>query len=486
MDKILKTAALLKFWICLLLLAILLGFLSLLLPIVIWRLDLPIVAFIQKQDEQLFELFGLSAFIASTIIAYLAFKKLKPTSLKQSLPIILPLLVSLNLLLIITNFPLRKGDYLVYEDGAEAILNGQNPYALPKPYIYPPLLAQVMAWLYQLINHYSGLPASKSDDLWAVVFYIYQSSQFFLIVLAYFLSYYLARKLRLKRLPSLFLVSALFLFNNPLILTIKWNQLNLWLLDSFLLAIVLVQRFPFISGAAIALGGHLKLYPFIMLLPWIIAKQWRAIAGTIIGFVAILLVQTNWTTDWGLWRQCLTFFTSGFTAANRRPNQFRNTSIEAILHNIFKLANLPSGKVKILASLLIISIIIWLAFRLIKRESYYRQLLKATADSGLSRQWIDIFRLYGHSMEAIALSLLISPSVWSHHYILAMPIAIWGFAICRKDRLWQVSLAIFLIFCPPTFDVFIFSYHGIIGLFLLLYLTAPRAVYDYFRLRQID
>ncbi len=74
----------------------------------------------------------------------------------------------------------------------------------------------------------------------------------------------------------------------------------------------------------------------------------------------------------------------------------------------------------------------------------------------------------------VAIGLLISPSVWEHHYVLAIPIAIWAVATQGYDRPWQVSIGTFLIFCLPTFDVFPFSFHRITGLLMLLDATSPQ------------
>ncbi len=114
---------------------------------------------------------------------------------------------------------------------------------------------------------------------WNLVFYFYECMQFFLLILAYFLCYRFSIENGLKRLPAAVVVSILFVFNNALASTLKYNQVNLWVLNLALLAILLVDRYPVLAGVAVALGGHLKLYPFILLVPWVLTKQWRALAS---------------------------------------------------------------------------------------------------------------------------------------------------------------------------------------------------------------
>ncbi len=156
-------------------------------------------------------------------------------------------------------------------------------------------------------------------------------------MLAYFLCYTFARSAKMKSLPASLLVTALLLFNNPLMRTLKHNQINLWMLDLFLLAILFLQRYPLISGLEIALGGHLKLYPLILLLPWGITKQWRAVVGALVSFFSIMMIQTNWGQNWELWHYFIAYF-----GVIQKPTAFRNNSLYSIFYNFFKMAGLPT------------------------------------------------------------------------------------------------------------------------------------------------
>ena len=125
-----------------------------------------------------------------------------------------------------------------------------------------------------------------------------------------------------------------------------------------------------------------------------------------------------------------------------------------------------------------ILIVAWFSLRVLKREKAYSELVKASDSSRSS--WNEIYRLYGHSIDAIALGLLISPSVWEHHYVIAIPIALWAIVTRRWDRPWLVGVGTFLIFCLPTFDVFPLSHHRMIGLLILVYATSPNFLQQYF------
>jgi len=86
-------------------------------------------------------------------------------------------------------------------------------------------------------------------------------------------------------------------------------------------------------------------------------------------------------------------------------------------------------------------------------------------------------KMVGHTMDALALALIASPVVWEHHYLLAMPIVIWGAARARTDRQWWcIGISSFLMFVLPTFDIYPFSYHRLAGLLLLMATLSPQAL----------
>jgi len=124
-------------------------------------------------------------------------------------------------------------------------------------------------------------------------------------------------------------------------------------------------------------------------------------------------------------------------------------------------------------------ILFWFALRFIQREKIYARLSSAIAH-GEENSWSYIFKFYGHSIDAIALSLLISPSAWEHHYVIAIPIALWAIMTRGFYQSWLVGAGIFLAFCVPTFEIFPLSFHRLVGLLALVYVTKPAFVQSYF------
>lgn len=460
-------------------------FLSVVLPVILWQLNIPIIARTYDGkvpgmlDSQPFELFGLLISLVLIFVAWVNIKKLEKKTLRNVIPVILPLLVSLQILFfLLEDSHLQGSDYsLCYEKAAQAIVNATNPYSV-KCFLYPPLQAQVLAFLYWLVKSLFLFSPGNTEKAWDIVFYLYQCGQFIQIILAYYLTYEIAKRIGLRVLPATLIVSALFLFNNPLVRTIKFNQINVWILNCFLLAIIWLPRHPFFSGLAVALGAHIKLYTLSLLLPWTLTKRWRAIVGVIVGFFTILILQSGFGKNFRLWQQFLVYFTERV----EKPSNYRNSGIWSFFYNLAKIPERFIGEsifnlVPIIVLLINLLFVGWFILRIINREKAYSQLVKTSNSSRAENQ---IFRDYGHAIDAVALGLLISPSVWEHHYVIAIPIALWAIVTRQWDKPWLVGIGTFLIFCLPTFDVFPLSHHRMVGLLILVYATSPKFVQQYF------
>lgn len=460
-----------------------------LLPLFFWHLRkinaAPFLNF-TRLNGMPFEIFGGLASFTIALITWFEIKKRGYKSLKEIFPPIAGLLVGLNFLFNISEstFDWRfKSDYIAFELGAKAIVNGINPYInQDTPYVYPPLVGQVMAFIHPIVTHIPFLPIDNDDQGWQIIFYLFQCCQFLLVILAYYLTYEFARRMNLGSIPASIIVASLFLFNNSVLRTLNFHQTNLWILNSFLIAFLVQRSYPFISGFALALGIHIKLYPFILILPWIAMRRWLLLMATSIGIGAIAILQTNFGRDWTLIKYFLDYMKNV-----SKPTPYRNNSINSVIYNFFKIPNKLNNTsfdiVPIIVTLITLGILVWFAIRFIQREKIYKELgqyvIAESTDS-----WDEAFRFYGHSMDAIALGLLISPSVYEHHYIVAIPVALWAIITRRSDKPIPVAIAIFLVFCVPTFDIFPISFHRLIGLIMIVYFTNPDSIKNYF-LQQI-
>jgi len=463
------------------LLYFLLALAAIALPVLLSRTSLPIVAFTYSRETVPFELFGFSAALAISLILLFELRRRDLSRLDQVLPVVLPALIGVYVLYLITDYSTRSWDYSCYEGAASAIAHGVNPYYMEQGeeltgscYIYPPLTAQVMAWLFRLFAG-TALPDKAAETrAWDRVFYLFQTVQFFLVVAAAALSYRFARRLGLNALPAGLLVAALFVFNNPLLRTVRHNQVNLWTLVLVMAAILLLPRYPWVSGLALALAIHIKITPGILVLIWLLTRRWKAVLGTVAGFAGIVFLQTGFGMNWTTWRQFLEFLFDPFgNPLLLRFPLFRDNSLHGLLENVLRFAGVlstppgtaPFSLFGILAGLVTLAVVAWFALRFVQQERRLRE--------GFSS---DELNLYTHSMDALALTLLVPPMVWEHHYVIAVPVIIWAAATSPRNRLWIVAVAAALMLAVPTFDLFPFSYHRVAGLLMLLLLAAPRAL----------
>jgi hypothetical protein len=150
---------------------ILLPILAVWLPLLFLSLGLPIVPRITTTAEQLFNTFSFCMWCVLFVAAYREIKTHPGISLEKGIMILLPLLVSFFFLVLIVEHADQSWDYEQYENAFRAIVRNENPYSSGR-YLYPPLFAQVMAYVY-LVG--KKLIDPTTINLWLFVFYIHNA-----------------------------------------------------------------------------------------------------------------------------------------------------------------------------------------------------------------------------------------------------------------------------------------------------------------------
>jgi alpha-1,2-mannosyltransferase len=440
-----------------------LSLLALLLPVALARSGWPWLGATAK-GRQVFELFGFTESLALLAILWREHRRSPLVTLRRAVGVIAPILVSfLTLMVLVEAAAERSWDYRCYERAAKALWQGENPYAGTR-YLYPPLTAQVLSGLHSLVllSHGSATPAGEAR--WLEVFYLYQASQIFLVQLAYLLLVRLLRQLGLAGARASVLTALLLCFNNPLFRTLEFNQVNLWVLVPVLAALVGYRRYPMASGVALALGAHVKLYPLLLAGALGVLGRYRAVAGAIVGVLAILAGQL-WLSGTSAWLQY-------FQAARTLPavELLRDSSLRGITASTIRL--LVPGAAPALPYLVGVELALvlgWLGWRFLRRQTRTR----GESAAGIAPpEASDGFEM-ATAVDSIAAMLLLSPMVWEHHYVLALPVAAFALATRRRRHPRAVWLGTALIFVLPTFDVWIASAHRLAGLLLLMWATEP-------------
>ncbi len=418
-----------------------------------------------KQEEDLFGLFGFCVLCAIAFAAYMEYKTQTLTSLKKIVLTGLPYLVWLIFLSYTIELSRKSWDYIQYETAFRAIVAGTNPY-LSTRYLYPPFFADVMVFVFRIgLRLFPLLSLGKSS--WVFVFYIHQSALLFFLLLAYVLSMQFAAQIGLDDVTGVLLVSAIFLFNVPVLRTLSNNQVNFYVLVSILGALVFLQKYPFLAGVSVSLGGFIKLYPFALSVPLLGMKKWRALTGVLTGSVVIAMIETNFFRNLNLWDQFVNFYLS--FPVEQESSLFRNTSPMSFLRSSLRLLGVSLEILPVIFGIVGLAVLIWYALRFFQREKMIVSVEKLPMG-------LESFRNIGHLLDFSVLSLLIAPSAWEHHYVIAIPLAIWVFALRGKDAPWQVLLGYALVFVLPVFNVFPFSYLRMAGIILLLALASPKGI----------
>jgi len=437
----------------------LLALLAALIPPFLSRLNLPILG---RTD---FDVFAGTASIALMLIAVWEWRRRRAMSWRAFVPLIALLLVAFSTLQFITEHSVKDWDYLCYQTAGQDVLLGRSPYQMGNlhSYLYPPLTAQLFALAYGVVDAAAQLVGRDPtpEATWDLVFYFYQCGQLLMVCLLFMLCYRLGTRLGLEPALAAALVAALLLVNTPLHRTLKFNQINLWMLNMVVGAMLLVPIRPGAAGLLVALAGHIKLYPLVLLAPWLLARRWLAVVASLLGVMVIALVSTGGGRDWGLWGQWLPFFRSFPVGTRVRDNSLHSLSWNALLP-LKRLLHLPDPShemaVGLLTALLSLAVVAWFIGRYLRRQR--------TDDAAPN------LLLLAHSLDLWAATLLLSPVVWEHHYLFALPVVVWAFAL-RRDRPWPVVLAAALIFWLPTYHLYLLSYNRLAGLLLLLWSTRP-------------
>jgi len=439
---------------------IFLPLLAVFLPVLFLSLDLPIMPRITTTAEQLFNVFSFCMWCVLFLVAYREIKAHPGISLEKGIMILLPLFVSFFFLVLIVEYGGKSWDYEQYENAFRAIVQGENPYDSER-YLYPPFFAQVMAYVYSVGKQF--LHPTKIN-LWLFVFYLYQCAQFFMSNLAYQLSSRFAARIGYSDLQNKLIVTGLFLFNFPLVRTLHLNQINLYVLNAILIALLALNRFPFLSGAAVTLGGLIKLYPLSMLAPLVMMKKWKVLLGAFVSGILIILLQTNFGRDLFLWKEFILFFLS-FPSERESSLWIRNTTSLSLARNLARFTLLPESVIQPVVIIITLAVLTWIALRFYQREKIYQSLLSGPA--------AETYRNFGNLIDFSSLALLVTPSAWDHHFVIALPLALWAIALRAKDKPGWLGIAIACIFVLPPVDIFPFSYLRMFGVVALLLLTAP-------------
>lgn len=167
-------------------------------------------------------------------------------------------------------------DFAAYYRAAARLLNGQALYSdflAPAPYLYPPLLAQLLT---PLAASMAVLPAAQ-------VWYGINVGLAFVTVAA------LATCVPARWRPVLWLTPLVY---SPLLLSHVFGQVNVLLFALLTGTWIAVRREQRLwGGAMLATAAWLKVFPALLVVYFLWKRDWRVIVGVVIAGLTLLLVQ---------------------------------------------------------------------------------------------------------------------------------------------------------------------------------------------------
>ncbi len=350
-------------------------------------------------------------------------------------------------------------DFVTYEKAATALLMDGTPYP---EYTYPPPFAQTLGYAERLLGFLVPETFGAGGG-WRVVFYGYQVLQLALVGTLFVLLYVVMRSLGASAAFAGAAIGVAMLVNVPLQATLAWNQANLLVLALALTA--LFAERAALAGLATTAGAMIKVYPAALVPLWWIGDRKKSAAWSV-AWAALFVVAFQPIDNW-----------IGFVRfwASQSAVEFPRNSDATLLNllgNGARLTGLASGGqppawVRMAFAALAAGIVVWGA-----RRIWIRCRAASALDASAMRRAMIV-----STAEILALALLVSPRVWPHQFVYALPLVAVAAAVVPSERRAMVALAAALIFGFPWSEVFPAPFIRQAGVVLLLVTTAPgRAV----------
>ena len=329
------------------------------------------------------------------------------------------------------------GDAQHYIRAAQSISAGQP---LPPEYVYPPLLATVLGLL---------VPVGETGMLLA----LWLSN-----VVALFIFYGLLLRMleRFGFSPRLAAAAAatLLLVNTPLLRTLLYTQVNLHVLNLIFLGVLLYRRAPLLSALSLALAVHLKVSPVVLVLAFVLERDWRWLLWFLLSVLltGLLLFAAHGGGPY------MDFWRTALVLAEERGVIFRDSSLDGLFAAVAAFLSIQPQITQAAIYVSKIALGLWVLLvmkRAISRKVFYQAGSAATVHNALP--------------PLMVLMTLAAPIVWEHHGVfLILPfLVLLPWLRSPADWLWYFA-AWFLEFTLPTFDFFPWSYGRLIAPLIIL------------------
>jgi hypothetical protein len=284
---------------------------------------------------------------------------------------------------------------------------------------------------------------------------VFQVLNYVAVLLLMILLYLALQRYRFSKELAALALLGIMAANVPVARTLINHQVNLHVANLILLSLLLFGKHHVWSACSLSLAIHLKVYPLVLVLPFLYQKEWRWCAG----FVAsqgIIIVATSVLNSP---RYYVEFLSQVSAMTEIAPS---NVSVDSFLYNALRLFGLrPWAGEKITAH----ALRLLLAIGILK--PWYQ-----LAQRGLFAEAPGGTRVILNSYVLLpVLMLAVSPSIWTHHFVLLMLTMLVLASILRAPwEFWLFGYTYVFIFLIPIYDIYLVSYLRLLGLILLIVL----------------
>lgn len=361
-----------------------------------------------------------------------------------------------NIIFVITYFALsllylnilrEKLNFGDIQDYSNAVLNLIQMEPFHQRYIYPPMWASFLSIFY----HIGGQQA------------VYLTC--FLLNSLSFLSFFPLIVLFLKRLgcslacASILAFGAIFI-NVPILRNMTYVQVNLLLLDLILLSLLLYPKHKIISAITLCLGVHLKVFPLVFVILFLLNREWKWIWHFIlVGIIIVFLTSYAYGFSY--------YFDFFRNLSSWKFFYYRDSSINSFIFSTAQVFKIPIEPVALIIKLFLIALTFYLGYSSVRNKSFVH------SDDCFSD------RIINGAIPLFFLFIIVAPTLWVHHISLLIPTVLAVSMTLRTNKQCAFFLVgYFLTFWLPTFDMYPWSYLRLVGWLIIYGLMASGIFYN--------
>ncbi len=320
------------------------------------------------------------------------------------------------------------GDVAVYIEAAYDLVTGQP---VGTRYLYPPFFATCLR------------PLLYQGDAYVEAFLTVLN--YFSLLLLYMLLYATLIRYGFSRNLAALLVFVSLAVNVPVLRNFGYVQVNTHIANLILLSLLLSGKNVFLSALALSLAFHMKTSPLVLVLAFIVAKQWK----WLIWFILISSAITGLTILLNGAECYQYYFTNIGSILNTEGATFRDNSIDSFVRATSGVlgVKLPAMRVVIMAVKAGVTLVtVWLMVRVVSRRVFYEG---GQGNASILNSFVVL----------LFLMVLLSPLIWAHHLVLVIfPFLVLLGSLSRPLE-WILYFAAYcMVFLIPTFDFYPFSY----------------------------